>query len=69
MKLKIKTSLLFFFLSLVLIFPNYDILHSDPDIPGILVEKDPEDIAINPLTNEAVVANEKSDSDSVNSIV
>ncbi len=65
MKPKIKTGLIFFFLSLVLIFPNYDILHSDPDIPGILVEKDPTDIAINPLTNEAVVTNEKSGSVSV----
>jgi len=56
--------LLLFAISFI-IFSFRDRLHSETDTSGVLLETNPRGIAINPITNIAVIANENADSVSI----
>jgi RHS repeat-associated protein len=64
MKHTVRITVVLTLLSILFFLPE-NLLYSDADIPGIVLEKDPVDIAINPLTDEAVAVNEKSDTVSI----
>ncbi len=65
MKTALKVTLIFVLICSGILLFSGNLLYSESDTPGIPLEKDPVNVSINPLTNEAIAVNKKSGSVSV----